>query len=97
MGWNNKKENCLLCDMKKRTKWYEETENFVVADNLSGSPFIIIKDHKEEIEEEESEAAHNLVEEIFGDHEFKVRMNLVKHHWHAHITTDKIEYDLSNE
>lgn len=87
----------MLCDMEKKTKWYDETEDFVVAESLGGGPFIIIKNHKVEIDEDELEQAHKLVREIFGEHELTVRMNTVKDHWHAHITTKDIEQDLSDE
>lgn len=97
MSWKNVKDECMLCDMDKRTEWHEETDDFVIAEKLSGGPFIVIKEHKEEINNEELQNAHKLVSDLFGDHNLTVRMNTVKHHWHAHITTKDIEQDLSDE
>lgn len=97
MSWRNKKEECQLCEMEKRTKWYEETEEFVVAEKLGGGPFIVVKDHTEELDESRVEEAHELVESIFGEHEFRILMNIVTDHWHAHILTEKEEQDLSDE
>lgn len=97
MVWDNVDKTCILCEMEKLTKWYKETDDFLVAEKLSGGPFIVIKEHKEEINEDELDDAHNLVSDLFGKHEFTVRMNLVEDHWHAHISTQDIEQDLSNE
>lgn len=97
MTWKNPKNDCMLCHMEKKTKWYKETDNFVVAEKLSGDPFIVIKDHVTEINDDIEDKAHSLVDEIFGDHTFEVRMGQVEDHWHAHIITDEIEQDLKNE
>lgn len=97
MTWNNVEESCQLCEMDKRTKWYKETDEFIVAEKLGGGPFVIVKDHVEELDEEQLQRAHDLVDEIFGEHQFKVLMNLVKDHWHAHIITDNQEQDLTGE
>lgn len=97
MTWENKVEDCALCDMKKKTEWYEETDNFVLAEKLTGGPFIVLKNHTKNPDEDTVEEAHSLVSDIFGEHDFRVLMNIVQNHWHAHIIEDKSRRDLSEE
>lgn len=71
--------------MDKQTEWYKETDDVVVADTLGGTPFVVLKRHTIDPTDEELEAAHTAVEDVFGEHEFLVLMNVVEDHWHAHI------------
>lgn len=97
MSWDNITKNCMLCNMEKKTKWYKETDNFVVAEKLNGGPFVVLKEHKKEICDDKLVEAHKIVEDIFGKHKFRVMMNIVKNHWHAHIITDEKDRALENE
>lgn len=97
MSWENIREDCMLCNMEKRTKWYEETEDFVIAEKLNGGPFIVVKCHKKDIPDNKLAEAHKLVEDIFGEHKFRVMMNIVTNHWHAHIITDEKDQLLHDE
>lgn len=94
--WENVQEDCLLCRMEKKTEWYIETPSFVVAEKLGGGPFVVVKEHKEELSDEEWDAMEHVVGVLFDDFEIRVLMNLVEDHWHGHIVTDE-EVDLSNE
>jgi hypothetical protein len=97
MNWNNVVEDCPLCDMEKKTKWYEETDKFVIAEKLMGGPFIVLKNHTENPDQDTIEEAHNLVSDTFGNHSFRVLMNIVENHWHAHIIKDGSSYNLIEE
>lgn len=97
MTWENVVESCPLCDMEKRTEWYKETEEFVVAEKLGGGPFVVIKDHVEEPTNETINNAHDVVQSVFGEHKFRVLMNIVEDHWHAHIIKKEDRIDLSDE
>lgn len=83
--------------MEKKTKWHKETDDFVIAEKLIGGSFIILKNHKENISDNKLAEAHKLVEDIFGEHKFRVMMNIVTNHWHAHIITDEKDQVLNNE
>lgn len=95
-GWSNVKEDCMLCEMEKRTEWYLETPNWVVAEKLGGGPFIVSKRHQELLSDEEWERAEHIVGLLFDEFELRVLMNLVEDHWHAHIITGE-NVDLSGE
>lgn len=95
--WENAQDDCMLCEMEKKTHWYIETPRFVVAEKLGGGPFIVFKEHRESLDEDEWRAAENLVEVLFDDFELEIRMNLVPDHWHAHIVTPEDDVDLSDE
>lgn len=96
-NWRNVQEDCMLCRMPKKTHWYIETPDFVIAEKLGGGPFIVAKHHTKELDELDAEKAQRLVELLFGEEaETRVLMNLVKDHWHAHIITDE-PVDLSDE
>lgn len=83
--WENVQESCMLCEMDKRTEWYAETEEFVIAEKLSGGPFIVSKTHETQLSDEKKEAAHRLVSTLYDDYEFEVIMQHSPNHWHAHL------------
>lgn len=95
-NWKNVQDDCLLCEMEKRTEWHIETPRFVVAEKLSGGPFIVSKKHEEELDSEKRESAERLVSLLYDDYELRVLMAQVKDHWHAHVVTDDT-IDLSDE
>jgi len=95
-GWRNVQDDCMLCEMEKRTEWHLETQDFVIAEKLGGGPFIVSKHHETQLSDERRERAERLVGLLYDDFELVVRMNLVKEHWHAHITTSN-SIDLSDE
>lgn len=95
-SWRNVQGDCMLCDMDRKTKWYIQTPRFLIAEKLGGGPFIVVKNHKDFLTDDEFEAADHLVSRLFDDYELRVRMNMVKDHWHAHIVTDE-SLDLSDE
>ena len=86
-GWRNTQADCLLCEMEKRTEWYFETKDWVVAEKLGGGPFVVYKRHKKELSDDEWEDMERIVSYVFEDFELAVKMNLVKDHWHGHIVT----------
>lgn len=94
--WRNVQDDCMLCEMEKRTKWHIETKEFVIAEKLGGGPFIVSKIHEKELSDKRQEKAEHLVGLLYDDFELVVKMNLVEDHYHAHILTDD-EIDLSNE
>ena len=94
--WKNVQDDCMLCEMEKRTKWHIETTEFVVAEKLGGGPFIVSKRHEQRLSKEKWERAEHLVGLVYDDFDLRVVMGLVKDHWHAHIVTDDT-LDLSNE
>lgn len=83
--------------MTKRTEWYKETEQFVVAEKLGGGPFIVVKNHTKELDESGISKAHEIVDDIFGEHDFRILMNIVTDHWHAHIIAKDDRQDFSDE
>lgn len=99
MTWSNVQSDCLLCEMDKRTHWYKETDNFVVAEKLGGGPFIVVKHHTSEIHDSKKEAARAVAEDVFPDTDFEidVRMGLVEDHWHGHLVFEGTSPDLSGE
>jgi preprotein translocase subunit SecA len=86
----------MLCEMNKLTKWYLETEDWVVAEKLDGGPFVVSKTHQTELSDEEWEEMERVVSRLFNEFEIRVMMNLVEDHWHGHILTGN-GVDLSNE
>lgn len=87
--WENVQPDCLLCEMEKRTEWYLETRDWLVAEKLDGGPFVVYKRHTEKLSDEEWENMERIVNHVFEDFELVVRMNLVEDHFHAHIVTDE--------
>ncbi len=98
MSWNNVQDDCMLCEMDKRTEWYYENEHLVVAEKLGGGPFVVWKEHKEELHPQEAGYVEGVVNVFFGeDVELKVMMNIVEDHWHSHILGGEFDPDLSGE
>lgn len=95
-NWRNVKHDCLLCEMEKKTDWYIETKDWVVAEKLGGGPFVVYKRHTKELSDEEWDDMERIVSHVFDDFEVRVLMNLVKDHWHGHIVTDE-QADLEGE
>lgn len=82
--------------MDERTEWYLETRDWVVAEKLGGGPFVVYKEHTEELSEQEWQDMERVVGKLFDEFELRVLMNVVENHWHAHIITDE-NVDLSGE
>lgn len=78
-------EDCPFCPIEKKTEWYYEDDLIVVCDTLGGTPMVVIKRHDEQPTYGELKRAEEEVWNIFGRNEFKVLMNVVEDHWHAHI------------
>jgi hypothetical protein len=85
----------MLCEMDKRTEWHLETPEFVVADTLSGGPFIVSKKHEKEISEERMAVARRTAELVCDFESIEVRMNMCENHWHGHLVNGEV--DLSDE
>ena len=98
-NWRNVQDDCMLCEMEKKTHWYIETPDFVIAEKLGGGPFIVSKHHSEELDPYDADKVDHLLDIIFGEDawETRVMMNLVEDHWHAHVLLDEEETELSNE
>jgi len=84
-GWSQVDHDCDLCHMEQKTEWHIETPRFVIADTLHGSPFIVSKQHKNSLTEDEEVAAEHLVDLLFEDWTWTVIMDQYPDHWHAHI------------
>lgn len=84
-NWENVQDGCELCEMEERTEWHLETQDFVIANTLSGSPFIVSKRHETELSDERRDKAERLVRLLYGEHELEVIMAHCPNHWHAHI------------
>lgn len=95
-GWENVQEDCLLCEMEKKTDWHLETQDWVVAEKLGGGPFVVSKRHQKELSDEEWEEMERIVGFVFDEFTVRVMMSLVKDHWHGHLITDE-DVDLSDE
>lgn len=95
-GWQNVQHDCMLCEMEQKTEWHIQTPRFVIAEKLSGGPFIVSKHHETHLSDEDMKRAEHLVSILYDDFELRVLMNMVEDHWHAHIVTDD-EIDLSDE
>ena len=96
MTWDNVEEDCLLCEMDKRTEWHLENKDLVIAEKLGGGPFVVWKEHKKELTEDEWDVVEDAVGQLYDEFELDVRMNLVEKHHHCHIITDG-SVDLTNE
>jgi hypothetical protein len=83
--------------MDKRTEWHLETPSFVIAEKLSGGPFVVSKTHQKSLSDEEWDHMEHVVGVCFDEFELDVRMNLVPCHFHAHIITGNTNPDLSDE
>lgn len=86
--WENVQDDCMLCQMDKRTEWYLETQDWVVAEKLGGGPFVVSKTHTQELFEDEWAEMERIVGLVFDDFEIVVVMSHCPNHWHAHIVTD---------
>jgi len=97
--WKNVREDCMLCEMEEKTEWHIETPTFVLAEKLTGGPFIVVKRHTKELTDAEWWRAQHLADLWNGEPvELDVRMGMVPDHWHAHIVTEDTDVaDLQNE
>lgn len=95
-GWQNVQDDCMLCQMEKKTEWHFETPSWVIAEKLGGGPFIVYKKHQKELSDEEWEEMERMVGFCFDDFELEVIMSHCSNHFHAHIVTDG-SVDLSDE
>ena len=96
-NWQNTQDDCMLCEMEKRTEWHIETPRFVIAEKLQGGPFIVSKRHEEELDEQKRERAEHLVGLLYDDFDLQVLMHRVPDHWHAHIVEEGTTRDLTGE
>jgi hypothetical protein len=87
----------MLCEMEKRTEWYLETKDWVVAEKLGGGPFVVYKSHQKELSDEEWQDMERVVGKVFDEFDISVRMNLVPDHWHGHLVLRDDDTDLSGE
>lgn len=86
-NWHNVQHDCQLCKMDKRTDWYIETQDWLVADTLGGGPFVVVKEHTDTLSGKQWRRMRDIVGLVFDDFEITVLMNLCPDHWHGHITT----------
>ncbi len=96
-NWNNAQDECMLCNMTKKTEWYFETPNLVVAEKITGGPFVVWKSHKTELDEDEMKLVEHVVDLLFDEWEIMVTMSQVENHWHGHLIIDDEKVDLSDE
>jgi hypothetical protein len=85
MTWKNVQDDCLLCEMDKRTEWYLETKDWVVAEKLGGGPFIVYKRHQTELSDEEWDDMERVAGRVFDDFDVRVIMSHCPNHWHGHL------------
>jgi hypothetical protein len=85
--------------MPKRTEWYLETRDWVIAEKLSdGEAFVVSKTHTDSLSEEEWDDMERVVGKVFDEFSVEVRMNLCPNHWHGHLMINNDDtVDLSNE
>lgn len=86
-NWDNPQADCQLCQMDKRTDWYIETRDWIVAEKIGGGPFVVLKAHTETLTDEQWQRMEEIVGLVFDDFEITVLMSIVTDHWHGHITT----------
>lgn len=84
-NWKNVDESCQLCEMSKKTDWYIETSDWVVAEKIGGGPFVVYKSHQTELSDEEWADMERIVDLVFDEYEIEVVMSHVPEHWHGHI------------
>lgn len=87
-GWTDANRDCDLCNMEKRTEWHMETTNFVIADTLSGTPFIVSKQHEEELSADRRAKMERLLDLMYDDWSMTVTMDQYPEHWHGHLSID---------
>ena len=83
--WRNVKDDCMLCDMEKKTHWWVETPRLVIAEKLGGGPFVVWKEHKAELSADEWEAVRHTCGIVFDEFELEVIMAHCSEHHHAHL------------
>jgi len=77
---------CLFCPEPARiTEWHYTDDTCLVIDKPSGDPMVVLRRHAVEPTDEELQHMHDVVRDVFGEHEFTVLMNHVTEHFHAHI------------
>jgi hypothetical protein len=74
--------------MTKKTDWYIETTDWVVAEKLGGGPFVVYKHHTDRLSDAEWADMKRIVSLVFDEFEFEVIMAHCPNHFHAHIHTD---------
>lgn len=94
--WDNVQDECVLCRMKKQTEVYLETPSLVVAEKMSGGSFVVWKEHKKQLYEDEMTSVENVVDLLFDEWEINVTTNICESHWSAHILTQEEDIDLSD-
>lgn len=101
MTWHNVQDDCMLCEMDKRTKWYYEDDVVVLADTLGPNPhpFVVLKSHDAEATVWEKGYITAIAKATFPDRELSLdyRGGLVPDHYHIHIVFEDGDVDLSGE
>jgi hypothetical protein len=95
--WERVDRDCMLCRMEKKTEWYVETPHVVIAEKLSGGPFVVWKEHTKSLTEEQMSRVEHTVGVFFDEFELDVIMSHCPNHWHAHIQQTGDGIDLSEE
>lgn len=82
-------DECAFCPRPAmKTHWYEETDTAILMNNFAGRPMVVLKRHTTEPTDKEREHCMELAETYFVEPSFRVMMNVVTDHWHAHIMHD---------
>jgi len=81
-------ENCELCNLEKKSKWYHEDDHFIICDCITCKcPMIVLKRHDTELSLIERDEIPKLII-LFGiDKGRKPDWNRskIKDHWHCHL------------
>ena len=78
--------DCLFCPTpEKKTHWYEETDKAILMEKFGGGPMVVLKRHTTDPTENELHHCKELASRHFDEPEFRVLMNHVENHWHAHL------------
>jgi len=90
------KNNCELCNLEKKTKWYYEDDNWIICDCLMcKEPMLIYRKHTMNIPEEDLSYIFHLLrydfespQYLFGTRGkliFRTFQKKIKDHFHWHI------------
>lgn len=74
--------------MEEKTEWHIETKDFIIADTLSGHPFIVSKRHEKSLSDDRRQKMERLLDIWFDEWELTVVMDQYPDHWHGHILNE---------
>ena len=82
---------CELCNLKKRTEWYYEDDEFIICDcETCKIPMIVSKEHTDSVTKVTEGFIYGLVKGVFKKKfRFRITPRKIIDHFHWHIIMEE--------